>query len=811
MIAKLYTNQQLEEKAKSVFQAERNINRLDGWLLMKEQYEDAMEEKGDKPHVIKTALATQKMVARLPLNLHPDAIFAGTQRDAFARSYALINPSFRVDTFQGYCDPTAVFGDVEPNEEFTAEYIQTLRRRVEQSAYVKELKQVYQEIETDIEEVAYFVEQVTGHLIPDFRYVLAHGIEGLKEEIKRKKKQEITEKQREQYQAMEISLDSVLLLAKRYQELAKESLKQLEGLEQLEGLDQLEDLNQSEGTEALRRLHLIETLEKVPKQGAKTLYEAIQSFILLWQVMCLEQAPNPFAFSVGNADRIFEPYRFKEGLSREVAAGLFKHFLVFFNVADRSWAISQNIIVGGKNERGEDLTCLTTYSLLDAYYAMNLPQPILSVKLHRHTPEELYEALGRFFFSPGILTPSLFNDDALFPILQKHGIAEEDLADYAIAGCQEPLIMGKDNGNTTNSWLNLAKILELTLNDGKSLLSGKQIGPTWEELGFHGSKKEVLEQIRLLFNQYLVYFVNRMVKGANGASLALSNLPVPFLSCFMGGVESGIDMRDGREQGTKYNGSGCLIHGLTVVADSFVAMDELLQSKAFEPEELFAALRDDFAGYQDLYNFLMACPKFGNNEPQVDQETARNAKEVSDLIQHQKNYLGNPFRPDFSTPSTHLIYGSLVGALPSGRKAREMLNYGIDPLYGEATSGLGFRVLSTRKLPYECFVGGYASHVGLDPKYFKAPDNEGKGLEFRDKVVNTLFFYDKDEVFTPFYLYVNVTTPETLRKVLEKPWKYAPNGVYIMRIHGTFVNFLDLSPEIQEDIIRRLDLHSTTC
>lgn len=49
------------------------------------------------------------------------------------------------------------------------------------------------------------------------------------------------------------------------------------------------------------------------------------------------------------------------------------------------------------------------------------------------------------------------------------------------------------------------------------------------------------------------------------------------------------------------------------------------------------------------------------------------------------------FSADFATPSTHLIYGYHVGALPSGRKAREMLNYGVDPLYGEAHQGLGFR------------------------------------------------------------------------------------------------------------------------
>ena len=78
-------------------------------------------------------------------------------------------------------------------------------------------------------------------------------------------------------------------------------------------------------------------LEKMPAFGAETLFEAIQSFMLLWSVMCLEQAPNPFAFSVGNADRIFEPYREKENLSREESAALFKHFLFVIetNISNR--------------------------------------------------------------------------------------------------------------------------------------------------------------------------------------------------------------------------------------------------------------------------------------------------------------------------------------------------------------------------------------------------------------------------------------------------------------------------------------------
>ena len=202
---------------------------------------------------------------------------------------------------------------------------------------------------------------------------------------------------------------------------------------------------------------------------------------------------------------------------------------------------------------------------------------------------------------------------------------------------------------------------------------------------------------------------------------------------------------------------------------------------------------------------MKACPKFGNHIEKVDQEAARIAGRIAILVRKQKNYLGNPFRPDFSSPSTHLLYGYWVGATPDGRKSREMLGYGVDPLFGEAENGLGFRMLSNMELPFGEMDGGYASHLGIDPKYFKGRDYEERGLEFRDKIVNPLFFNPLQEGVSPFYLYVNVTTPETLRKVLADPKKYAPSGVYIMRIHGTFVNFLDLSPAIQQDIITRLD------
>ena len=105
--------------------------------------------------------------------------------------------------------------------------------------------------------------------------------------------------------------------------------------------------------------------------------------------------------------------------------------------------------------------------------------------------------------------------------------------------------------------------------------------------------------------------------------------------------------------------------------------------------------------------------------------------------------------------------------------------------------------------------GGYASHFGINQNYFHADSFEGKGVEFKEKIITPLFYNPANEGIKPFYLYVNVTTPDMLRKVWADPKKYAPSGVYIMRIHGTFVNFLDLSPAI--DVYKRQAEERSEC
>lgn len=756
--------------------------RLTGWFRWQEirmEEEKKLRAAGGDPEAPEAQ--PELLIAgcrRLELSIPRGSVLAGTQDDAFSPSYALINPAFRVESFAGYCDPVAIYDDIEPDAEFPRERIEAVRSYYAAGTYVQRLKKVYDEAGALTEEVAFFVEPVTGHIIPDLRPALAAGTGGLRSVP--------------EAAGIARSLAAADVLAERYADLAERLI-----------------FERTDDPEEVERLKLIAAnCRRGPRLPARNLHEALQNMALLWQAMCLEQAPNPYAFSIGNLDRILEPYRGET--PHDEAVALVRHFLAFLMVGDRCWAISQNVMVGGRDAAGHDLGCPMTAVVLDAFFASNNPQPALSVKLHRNTPQALYEALGRFFFTPGHSTPSLFSDDMMFRVLRRKGIAEADLADYSIAGCQEPLVMGRESGNTTNSWLNLAKVLELTLHDGCSALTGRRLGLSWRELGF-GSLRAVLENLETAFLRQLDHLLPAMERAANGCTVTLATKPVPFTSALMQGLETGRDLRDAGNPGVTYRASGCLVHGLSVVTDSIVAVGRYLAAGIGSPEELIDALKRDFEGAEELHAFLAAQPKYGNNDPGPDAIAARLADEVCRRISRLRNPAGAPFMPDFSTPSTHLLYGYHVGATPDGRRARQMLGYGVDPLPESATAGRQARMLSERKLDYRNFVGGYASHLGISPDLFRhAPDTAGRMKLLTDRVIKPLFRFNSPEETenAPFYVYFNIDSAEGLRRVLANPKKYAPNGIYIMRIHGTFVNFLDLSPAIQQDIIARLDPES---
>ncbi|MBQ7100813.1 MAG: hypothetical protein IJN81_04210, partial [Clostridia bacterium] len=161
-VTNIYAKGEITQKANKLFREERAKKRLDGWFMAREL---AFEATGfDHSQISEEMMAAKELeniLHKLPLSISDNNVFAGTQSDSFARSYALINPAFQVETFSGYCDPTAVFGDIEPNEEFTEERINLMRERTKKGDYVTDLCAVYDKYTKYTGEVAFFIEQVT--------------------------------------------------------------------------------------------------------------------------------------------------------------------------------------------------------------------------------------------------------------------------------------------------------------------------------------------------------------------------------------------------------------------------------------------------------------------------------------------------------------------------------------------------------------------------------------------------------------------------------------------------------------------------
>ena len=768
---------------------------LIGWVLAKDIQRRKLLEIGDKYSPAMTqAILLESVCEQLPIFIEAGQIFAGTEEDAFSASYALINPAFSIESFEGYNDEMAFYDDVKSGGKIadikvTEQIIEDNRKFWGRHPSVAKIRDIYKETGNQTKEAVYFVERVTGHTIPGFEGVLEEGLEYKITELKQQKKK-FPDKS-DYFNSMIKTLQAAITLADRYGKLAGQKYKQ-------------------EGNPTRKKeLQLMEkTCYKIPRQGAENLYEALQSYILLWQVMNLEQLPNPYAFSVGNLDRIMQPYFKRTKVSKKLAVQLIRHFLAFFEVGDRDWAISQNIMVGGSDIKGNDLSGDMTYIILEAYHQSNRPQPNFSVKMHAHTPFEFYRGISKFMFNFGHSSPSFLNDVAVFSALKRKGIAEEDLKEYAIAGCQEPLIKGKENGNTTNSWLNLAKVLEISLNNGYSLITGEKLGLSYEELGLEENPFSSFAETKKIYYRYLDYFIEKMVQAANNCTEALSLLPVPFASFFMGGGETGIDMRDcNNGPGTKYNASGCLIHGLGTTADSLTVLKYLFDPDykvKFSLNDLLTALKRNFEGFEELRNTIQKVPKFGNNISYADKQAVELEKIVSEKINRQKNPFGKNFAADWSSPSTNLLYGYWTGATPDGRGVREDLSFGLDPSTGMAINGLLTRILSQSELDYEIMTGGSAVAMSINPDNIKGMNLKQKAQYLKD-IISAIFNYStKGKGQGLGYVYFNVFSSEQLLDVAEHPEKY-PYPV-IVRIHGQYGDARKLSPDIlKKDIIPRLD------
>ena len=237
-------------------------------------------------------------------------------------------------------------------------------------------------------------------------------------------------------------------------------------------------------------LEIAEICEHVPQYPARSFKEALQ--FILFVHLCVQIEDNGAGISVGRYDQILADLYNQDilagRLTRQEALDLTENFfLQIYSVNKvRSWEdtdyfrgcpMFQNLTIGGQDPITKaDSTNELSYIVLDACANVRVPQPSLTVRFHRRTPMQFKLKVAETV-RLGMGIPSLFNDEMIVPALINRGYELNDAYNYCIIGCVEPSVSGLLGGRTGGAWLNLTKVLEMSLYNGRDPRTGICLHP----------------------------------------------------------------------------------------------------------------------------------------------------------------------------------------------------------------------------------------------------------------------------------------------------------------------------------------------
>lgn len=531
-----------------------------------------------------------------------------------------------------------------------------------------------------------------------------------------------------------------------------------------------------------------------------TFREAVQSVWFLFVILHMES--NASSFSPGRMDQYLYPY-FENDLEKgritlQEAQELIDALYIKFNqivymrnaYSARYFAgfpTGFNVAIGGQTTQGEDATNTLSFLFLKAQEHMGLPQPNLTARLHKRSPSSFVTECSRVI-GLGSGMPQIMNDESIIPALESAGLAHEHAMDYAAVGCVELSGQGNYLGWSDAAMFNLVKVLELTLNDGRCLMTGDQLGLKRGSLATFDAFSE-LEQA---FEEQIDHFIGKMIRCCEYVEAAhQAFLPSAFLSSVVDQcLERGVDVTAG---GALYNFSGIQAIQVANVADSLAVLKELLfEKQLFDRQVFLELLQRNFESSEEIRMQCMEqVPKYGNDVEWVDRLGSAWVDRFYRGIRKYKNYRGGEYLMGLYTVSAHVPMGSNVGATPDGRlSGTPLADGGISPMYGQDIHGPTAVLRSVSSVPSILAGNGTLLNMKFLPAFFQA----GKDLE---KFASFL----KAFVRLPIHhIQFNVVRREDLIDAKKHPERYL--GLTI-RVAGYTAYFIELAEELQDEIIER--------
>lgn len=804
-------------------------------VLITESYKQTENE----PMVIRRAKAFQHILENIPIVIRDLELIVGST--TLAPRGCQTYPEFSYEWLESEFD-TVETRSADPF--YISE--QTKRELKEANAYWKgkttsELATAYMEPETLLAMEHnlftpgnYFYNGV-GHVTVKYWEVLEIGFGGIKE----KAEEELAkicladgdyQKKSRFLQAVMISCDAAITYARRYAELALSEAQKC--------------------TDPARKLELLQIAQNcanVPEKGATSFYEACQSFWFVQQLLQIESSGH--SISPGRFDQYMYPYYKKDldsgRLTRRFAQELMDCIWVKLNDLNKcrdaasaegfaGYSLFQNLIAGGQNSEGIDVTNDLSFMSIQASMHVFLPQPSLSVRVWNGTPHEFLIKAAELTRT-GIGLPAYYNDEVIIPSLLSRGLTLEDARDYNIIGCVEPQKAGKTEGWHDAAFFNMCRPLELTFHNGKD--KGVQVGPQTGDV----ENMQSFEEFYRAYKIQMDYAIKLLVNADNAIDMAhAERCPLPFLSAMVDDcMKSGKTVQEG---GAVYNFTGPQGFGVANMADSLYVVKKLVyDEKKLTMKELKQALtvnygkglnEEDIAAMtseivsemeaaeqkvgereitavlqtvvaatespemkakgERILEMIEEVPKFGNDLPEVDAFARDVAYTYTKPLLKYRNPRGGQFQAGLYPVSANVPLGAQTGATPDGRLAYTPVADGVSPSAGKDVSGPTAAANSVSRLDH-----GIASNGTLfNQKFHPSALSGRRGLENFVGLIRS--YFDQKGSHMQF----NVVSRETLLDAQKHPEQYKH---LVVRVAGYSALFTTLSKSLQDDIIRRTE------
>ena len=635
-----------------------------------------------------------------------------------------------------------------------------------------------------------------GHLVPDFNRVLEHGFDGLRRQVQARLdaldgKGEETAQKRDFHRAQLITLDATTAYIERYAELARTLASSAQG-------ERREELQQ-----------MAENCTWIANNPPKSFWQALQLVHFVWSLIIIES--NGHSVSIGRLDQTLYPW-FRADLdsgaeSREFMQELLECYAVlsacFMKLRD--WMTTQansgralggmTLTLGGIDANGQDASNELSSMFLDMVAHTRLGYPWTAVRLHENTPDAFAEKTVKAM-RMGTGEPKIFSDTVIIPAMKRRGITEEDARNYAVVGCVEMSVPGREYGWHDSAYFSIARVLELALNDGYAL--GR------EELGRLGPASGRLEdfdnfeELQSAYREQMNYWVELHARGTDIMDDVHRELkPLPYLSLLIEGcTESGRDVNTGA---APYNFTGPQGTGVGTVADGLAVIKQLVfEEKRVSAGELMDALRADWEGHEALYHLVNSdhVHQYGNDDDYAD-ELARYATDVyCDAVEGRPNTRGGIYQPGVYTVSANVPFGQVQAASPDGRKAMEPLSDCLGPVHNAIAShdrkGPTAVIRSAAKLDQERMSNGTLLNLRFCPN----------SLAGRSGVAN-LVALEKAYFRKGQHMQLNVLSRDLLEDAYAHPEKY--RGLMV-RVAGYSAFWCELDDALRRDIMSRTEM-----